>query len=153
MYVASCFYLLFLLFLNREIYFDDSTRRTFVNTLCTHTALIEVNVADIVFDSDGVKLTNLLTFTAADTGNFTGFLGNSTLVFVYTLHINTMTFWSLLAKFDDVTWTSLDTSTTRCTLFFVYLRKTGFRIHVNGIKLTSLRTIPTTQTTESTTRF
>lgn len=135
-------------FLNWEIYFYESTCWAFINTLGTHAALIEVNISHIVFDGDSIKLADLLTFTASDASNATSLLGNSTLVVVYALNVNSTALRTLLAELDDMTWTSVGASTTTRTLLFINLRNASFRIDRDCAKLAGSHAIATTQTAE-----
>ena len=123
----------------------DSASRTYSYALATDTTLVEVDVANVVFNLDGLKLTLLLTLATADTSSLTRLHGYGTLVLVDTRDEDSPTLRTLLAQFDDVTRTSLHTSTTSHTLLFVHLGQTGLRIHVDSVKLASSDTVATAQ--------
>ena len=99
----------------------DRTRRTYSDTLATQTALGVVDVRHIVLYGDGAKRTLLLTLATTDAGGLTSLHGYRTLVFVDARDEHSPTLWSLLAKLDDATWTSLHTGTAGHTLLFVDL--------------------------------
>ena len=139
--------------LNREINFYESTRWTLIYTFGTHTALVEIDISHVVLDSDGLKLADFLALAASDASSATSLSCHSTLVFVDATHIDATTLRTLLAKFDDVTWTSLGASTATRTLLFIYLRETCLRVDGNSSELAGSDTVAATEATESTTRL
>ena len=124
--------------------------RTYGDALTTQTALLEVDIGEIVLNGDGTEVTLLLTLATSDTANLTSLHGYRTLVLVDARDKDSPTLRTLLTKLDDATRTSLHTGTTRGTLVFVYLRNTCLRINLDGIKLTGCLTVATTQTSEAT---
>jgi hypothetical protein len=131
----------------------DSLSRTNGYALTAETALVEVDVRNIVLNGDSTKLTLLLALATADTSSLTSLHGYRTLVLVDTRNKHLAALRSLLAKLDDVTRTCLYAGTARCALLFVNLRQTCFGIHVDGIKLTSSHAIATSQTAETASRL
>ena len=131
----------------------DGLCRTCCNALTTQTTLVEVNVRNIVLNSDSLKLTLLNTFAATDTSCLTCLHGNRTLVLVHAANEYTAILRTLLAKFDDVTWTSLSTCTAGSTLIVINFRKTCLRVHVDSIELTGSDTVATAKTAETTRCF
>ena len=125
----------------------DSTLRTFRFTLAARLTLGRVDVCQVVFERDSFERTNLHTLATTDTAGLTCLVSNGTLVLVDTHHYHTTVVLTLRTDFDDATRTSLGTSATCGTLFFVHFRKSCFRIHVDGIELTSSHTVTTTQAT------
>ena len=111
-------------------------------------SLIEVNISHIVLNGDSIKLADLLTLTASDASNTTSLLGNSALIVVYALNVNSTALRTLLAELDDMTWTSVGASTTTRTLLFINLRNASFRIDRDCTKLAGSHAIATTQTAE-----
>ena len=131
----------------------DGSSRTSNHTLATDAALVVINVADIVLNGDSLELTFFLALTTTDTSSLTSLHGHRTLVLVDTRDEHSPTLRTLLAEFDDVARTSLDTSSASHTLLLVNLGKSGLGIHVDSIELTSSNTIATTQTAKSTSRL
>ena len=127
----------------------DGTCRTSGHTLLAEATLVEVDVADIALDLDSLELTLLLALATTDTGCLTSLHGNWALVLVDTGDEHSPTLRALLAQFNDVTRTSLDTGTASNTLLFIDFRKACFRIHTDGIELTSSHTVATTQTAKA----
>ena len=106
-------------------------------------------ISHIVLYRNSIKLADFLTLTASDASNTTSLLGNSALVVVYALNVNSTALRALLTELDDVTWTSVGTSTTTRTLLFINLRNASFRIDRDCAKLAGSHAIATTQTAES----
>ena len=147
MFSISCLFLL----LYREINFHESTCWALVYTLGTHATLVEVDISHIVLNGDGIKLADFLALTASDTSNATSLLGYCALVVIDTLNIHTTTLRTLLAKLNDVAWTSLGTGTTASTLLLIHLGKTCLGIDRDGTELTGSHTVATAQTAKTAT--
>ena len=105
--------------------------RTYRYTLTTQTALLEVDVSEVVLNGYSTEVTLLLTLSTSDTAYLTGLHGYRTLVLVDTRHKDSPTLRTLLTELDDVTRTSLDTSAARGTLLFIDLRDTCLRINLD----------------------
>ena len=131
----------------------DSTLWAFRFALAARLTLSRIDVRQGVFKHDCLKRTNLHTLATTDTASLTSLVSDSALVLVHTHHHHTTVVLTLRTDFDDTARTSLGTSTTSCTLFFVHLRKTSFRIDADGIELTCFHTIATTQAAECATCF
>ena len=127
--------------------------RTCLYALTTQATLIEVDIAEIVLDGDSLELTFFLALTTTDTSNGTSFLGDSALLLIDTRHIDAAVLHSLLAKFDNVARTCLDTCTTSNALVVVNLRQASLLIHMDSVKLTCGNTVATTQTAKATCRL
>jgi hypothetical protein len=121
----------------------DGTCGTYGHALTTDAALLVVNVADIVLNLNSFELTLLLALATTDTGGLTSLHGYRPFVLVDTRNEHATPLRTLFAKLDDVTRTCLDASATSHTLFFIDLRQTRLRIHVDGIKLASCHTVAT----------
>ena len=137
----------------REIDSLDSPFRTFRFAFTARLTLSRINVCQIIFQRNGFERTHFHTLSTTNTTSLASFVGNSSLILVHTHHHYAAVVLSFRTNFNDLTRTSFAASPTSCTFFFVHFRKTGFRIHVNSIKLTRFHTITTTQTTECTTRL
>ena len=128
----------------------NSILRAFVHTQTTSLALILIDICQVAFDSDCLKLADFRAFTTADAGILTSLHSYSTLVMVDAAHPHTAMITTheatLLAKFDDEFRTSLHTCATSDTLLFINHRKSGLFIDVNGIKCTSHFAIAQTDT-------
>jgi hypothetical protein len=147
------FLLFFFWFGSWEIHSVDSLSRTNGYALTAETALVEVDVRNIVLNGDGTERTLLLALATTNTSSLTSLHGYGTLVLVDAGYIHLATLRALLTKLDDVTRTSLHTGTARRTLLLIDLGQTGLRIHVESVKLTSSYAIATSQTTESASRL
>ena len=67
----------------------NSIGGTNAHTLATEAAFGMVDIAEVVGDSDGLKLALLEAFGASDAGTFTGFHRCTTLVFIDAAHKDT----------------------------------------------------------------
>jgi len=101
------------------------THRTNAYTLATQTALLMIDVSQIVLNGDCSESTFLLALTATNTTNGASLHGYRSFILVYARHEYPAILRPLLTEFDDVTRTSLYTSTARCTLVVINLRKIG----------------------------
>ena len=109
-----------------------------------------VDVSQVVLNGDSTERTFLLTLSTSDTANCTSLHSSRTLVLIYTRYKHTSVLRSLLTEFDDVSWTSLDTSTARGTLLIVDFRNTCCWINTDSTKLTCSYAIATSQTAKTT---
>ena len=75
----------------------NSLSRTYGYALTTDTALVEVDVRNIAFDSDGLELTLLSTLATSDTCSLTSLHGYGTLVLIDARHKDSPTLRTLLA--------------------------------------------------------
>ena len=112
-----------------------------------------VNVGDVVLDGDGSEGTFLGTLATADAGSLASLHRHRALVFVDAGDEHSPTLRTLLAQFDDVARTRLDTGSARRALLFVNLRKSRLRVHVDSVKLAGGHTVATTQATKATGRL
>ncbi len=130
----------------------NSILRTFVQTQTTSLALILIDICQVAFDSDCLKLADFRALTTADAGILTSLHSHSALVVVDAAHPHTAMIAAhkatLLAKFDDKLRTSLHTCAASDTLLFINHRKSGLFVDVNGIKCTSHFAIAQTDTAE-----
>ena len=131
----------------------DSTLRTFRFALAARLTLGRVDVCQVVFERDCFERTNLHTLATTDTARLTCLVGNGTLVLVDTHYHHTTVVLTLRTDFDDAARTSLGTSATSGTLFFVHFRQACFRIHADSIELTCSHTVTTTLATKCTACF
>ena len=132
-----------------EVDIADGMLRTYGDALTTQTALLEVDICQIVFNGDGSEVTLLLALATADTTDVAGLHGYRPLVLVDARDKDSPTLRTFLAEFDDASRTSLDTGTTGGTLFVIDLRDARLRVHADGTKLTGCLTVATTQTAEA----
>jgi hypothetical protein len=123
------------------------------DTLAAQTALLVVDVSQVVLNGNRTKVTLLLALAATNTANGTSLHGNRTLILVDTRNENAATLGAFFAKLDDVTRTSFHTSTTRGTLLFVDLRDSCFGVQVNSAELAGCNAITTTQAAKATSCF
>ena len=127
--------------------------RTNGNALTAETALRVVNVGQVVLNGDRTEVTLLLTLTATDTTDGTSLHRHRALVLIDARDKHSPTLRALLAQFDDATRTSLDATAARRTLLLIDLGDTSLGIDMDGVELTSLDAITTTQTAEAAGRF
>ena len=97
-------------FRSREVHSVDGLRRTNGHTLTAQAALVKVDVRNVVLDGNGTKRALLLALATTDAGSLARLHGSRSLVLVDTTDEDTTILRSLLAQFNDVTRTSLDTS-------------------------------------------
>ena len=127
--------------------------RALVHALAAQAALLKVNVCQVVLKGNGLKRAGLYALAATYAGCIAGFLGNGTLVLVYTTYIDPAVQFVLVAEFYDVARAGLDAGTAGCALVLINHRKTCLRIHPDGIELTSLYTVAAAQTAIETARL
>ena len=128
-----------------EVHGNDGVLRTFVFALAAQLTLLVVDVGKVVGDGDGLERTYLLALAATDATNLAGLACHGTLVLVYAEHYHTATIAALVAELDDHARTCLHASTTGGTLVGIYLGEACLGVHVDGVKLTCLHAIATTQ--------
>ena len=121
--------------------------RTYRDALTTETALLEIDVGHIVGNADGVEAALPNALATADTTDVAGLHSHRALVLVDAGDEHSPTLRTLLAQFDDMTRTSLHTSTTRGALLIVDLGNARRFVHVDGIKTTGGLAVATSQTT------
>ena len=124
--------------------------RALVNALAAQTALLKVNVSQVVLKGDGLKRACLYALAATYAGYVTSLLGNGTLILVDAAYINPAVQFVLVAQFDDIARAGLGTCAAGGTLILINLRKTSLRIHPDGIELTCLDTVAATQAAKET---
>ena len=122
-------------------------------TLLAQTALLEVDIREIVLYSYRLELALLLALAATDTCCLAGLHCHRSLVLVHAAHIDAATLRTFLAKLDDVTWTCLDAGSTGNALLLINLGDARLGIDVDGIELAGGNTVATTQTAEAATSF
>src|SRR5690554_1217994 len=115
-------------------------------TFATQFALIVVDVGQIVFDGNGIKLTFLLTLAAANTSHLTRFFSHGSFVFVHATHKNASTLGTNIPELYNVFGTGLHAGATGHTVFFYNDGQTRFLVHIHGVELTGRHTVATTQT-------
>ena len=124
--------------------------RALVYALAAQTALLKVNVSQVVLKGDGLKRACLDALAAAYAGNVTSLLGNGTLILVYAAYIYPAVQFVLVTEFDDIARAGLGASTAGSALVLINHRKSRLGIHVDGIELTCLDTVAATQAAKET---
>ena len=127
--------------------------RALVHALAAKTALLKVNVCQVVLKGDSLERAGLDALTATYAGGVASLLGNGTLVLVNATYIDPAVQFVLVAEFYDMARASLGAGTAGCALVLVNHRKTGLRIHPDGIELTSLYAVAASQTAIETARL
>ena len=102
-----------------KVDFQNCSRWAFLNAFAAKLALVVIDVGKIVFKGDGLVGANLDAFATANTSHLASLTGWATFILVDTRYIDTLTFWTFLAKFNDKLRASLDASTASRTLFLI----------------------------------
>ena len=108
-----------------------------------------VNVGKVVLNGDCTEVTFLLALTATDTTDGTSLHRHRALVLIDAGDKHSPPLRTLLTQFDDATRTSLDATAARRTLLLIDLSNACLGIDMDGVELTSLDTIATTQAAEA----
>ena len=124
--------------------------RALVHALAAQAALLKVYVCQVVLKGDSLERAGLYALAATNAGCIAGFLGNGTLVLVYTTYIDPAVQFVLVAEFYDVARAGLGAGTAGCALVLINHRKTCLRIHRDGIELTSLYAVAASQAAKET---
>ena len=120
--------------------------RALVYTLAAQTALLKVNVSQVVLKGDGLERAGLDALAATYAGYVTSLLGNGTLILVDATYINPAVQFVLVAQFDDIARAGLDAGTAGGALVLINHRKSSLGIHLNGVELTGRYAVTATQT-------
>ena len=131
----------------------DSSCWTCVLALTAQTALVVVDVCQVVLDDDCIELTYLLALATTDTSIGTCLACYSALVFVDAHHYHATVLRTFLAQLDDVAWTCANALAAASTFLVIHLWQTSLRVHVDSIELAGCHTVATTQTAERTSRL
>ena len=126
----------------------DGTCWARIFALTAQTALVVVDVCQVVLDGDCIKLAHFLAFAATDTSVGTCLAGYSAFVFVYAHHYHATALRTFLAQLDDVAWTCANALAAAGTLLVIHLWQTCRRIHVDSVEVTRAHAVATTQATE-----
>jgi len=110
--------------------------RALIHTLAAQTALLKVDVCQIVLKRDSLKRAGLYALAATYAANLACLLGYGTLILVYATYINTAVQFVLVTQLNDHARASLDTGTARGTLVLIHYRQTGLGIHLDSLELT-----------------
>ena len=125
--------------------------RAFIHALAAQTALLKVNVCQIVLKGNGLERAGLDTLAATYAGYITSLLGNGTLILVYAAYVNPAVQFVFVTEFDDMARAGLCACTAGSTLVLINHRKTRLGIHMDGIELTCLDAVAATQAAKETT--
>ena len=131
----------------------NSTSWACVLTLAAETALVVVDVCQVILDSDGIKLAYFLALATSNTSVGTSLARYSALVFVDAHHYHATVLRTFLAQLDDVAWACLHTLAAASTLLVVHLWKTCLGVHVDSVEFASCHTVATAQAAERTSRL
>ena len=110
--------------------------RAHAHALAAEFTLAEVDVREVVLQTDRLEGTFLDAFPAPDTGGGTRFTGDIPLVLVHAAHEDAAVFRSLVPQLDDVSRAGFDASTAG-NAFFVGNDGQPVDVHVNGVKGTN----------------
>ena len=128
----------------------DSTCWARIFALTAQTALVVVDVCQVVLDDDGIKLAYFLALATTDTSVGTCLACHSTLVFVDAHHYHATALRTFLAQLNDVAWTCANALAAAGTFLVIHLWQTCHRVHVDSIELAGCHTVATTQTAKRT---
>ena len=99
---------------------------------------------------NSVELADLLAHSATDTCSLAGVLSGSALVLVHAVNPDAHAFaLAFLSQLDDESRASLHASAASHALLVVNLWKSGLRVHVYSVELTSGNAVATAETSES----
>lgn len=124
--------------------------RALVYALAAQTALLKVNVSQVVLKGDGLKRACLDALAATYAGHITSLLGNGTLILVYAAYIYPAVQFVLVTEFDDTARAGLDAGSAGGALVLINHRKSSLGIHLNGVELTGRYAVTATQTAKET---
>ena len=121
--------------------------RALIHALAAQTALLKVDVCQVVLKRDCLKRAGLDALSATDATNLASLLGYRTLILVNATYIDTAVQLVLVTQFYDHARAGLDAGTACGTFVLIHNRQTGLRIHLDGIELTCFDAIAASQTT------
>ena len=124
--------------------------RAFVDALAAQTALLKVDVCQVVLKGDSLERTGLDALAATYAGYVASLLGYGTLVLVDAAYINPAVQLVLVAEFDDAARAGLYAGSAGSALVLVHNGKSGLRIHLDGVELTGRYAITATQAAKET---
>ena len=125
--------------------------RALVYTLAAQTALLKVNISQVVLKGDGLELACLYALAASYATHLTCLLGHWTFVLVYATYINPTVQLVLVTQLNNHARASLGTGSASRTRVLIHNRKTGLGIHMNSIELARLDAVTASQTSKETT--
>ena len=128
----------------------DSTCWACVLALAAETALVVVDVCQVVLNGDCIELTHFLALATTDTSIGTCLAGYSALVFVDAHHYHATALRTFLAQLNDVAWTCANALAAAGTFLVIHLWQTCHRVHVDSVEFASCYTVTTTQASERT---
>jgi len=124
--------------------------RTFIYALAAQTALLKVNVCQVVLKGDCLERAGLDALAATYATYLTSLLGYRTLVLVDAAYIDPAVQFVLVTEFDDLTRAGLSAGTASGALVLINHRKSRLGIHLDGIELTCLDAVAATQAAKET---
>ena len=119
--------------------------RALVHALAAQTALLKVNVCQVVLKGDSLERAGLDALAATYAGGVASLLGNGTLILVDATYIDPAVQFVLVAEFNNLTRAGLGAGAAGGTLVLVNYRKTCLRIHRDCIELTCLYAVTAAQ--------
>ena len=119
--------------------------RALVHALAAQTALLKVNVCQVILKGDCLKRAGLDALATTYAGCIASLLGHGTLVLVYATYIDPAVQFVLVAEFYDMARAGLDACSAGCALVLINLRQAGLRVHPDGIELTCLDAVAAAQ--------
>ena len=122
----------------------DRSCWTRILALAAQTALVVVDVCQVVLNGDCIKLANFLALATTDTSVGTCLACYSALVFVDAHHYHATALRTFLAQLDDVAWTCANALAAAGTFLVIHLWQTSLRVHVDSVELAGCYTVATT---------
>ena len=122
----------------------DGTCWACIFALTAQTALVVVDVCQVIFDGDCIKLADFLALAATDTSIGTCLACYCTFVFVHAHHYHTTALRTFLAELDDVAWTCANALAAAGTFLVIHLWQTSLWVHVDSVELAGCYTVATT---------
>ena len=108
--------------------------RALVHALTTQTALLKVNICQVVLKCDGVKRASLYALAATYAGYIASLLGNRALILIHATYVDASVHLVAVTQLNDITRASLYALAACGTFLLVHNRKSGIGIHLDGIK-------------------
>ena len=119
----------------REVDLPDGMRWANGYALTARLALLKVNVAEIILDSDSIKWASLLAFSAPYAGHTARLFSRATFVFVDAGYEYPPVLRVLLSHFYHMLRADLGASTACCTFILIHNWKQSLGVHVNRVKI------------------